>query len=153
MKRWMFFAALFIIYLIIPEGQGVDVARLKPVEFLCVCQEAGRVKVIADTQDYGVGNTLEAALTDLERSAEGVVFLDTVDFVLITEQTRDQLPYICKTLRPAARLVLAAGVVEPETAAAYLRAHETELTLMDYRKGRRDLPKLMTGGEGRYVLQ
>lgn len=151
MKRWWMGLAVAVL-LLVPEGQGMDVGKLQPVELLYICKENEKTVVRADTDDFGTGNTLETALQDLHDTTAGVVYLDTVDYVLVTEQTKNLIPKFEEFLRPSVNLVLATGDVDAVTALDYLAIHKPGITLIDHMQGKKELPKLMTVGE-RYYLE
>ena len=54
-----------------------DAAELLPAELAIFWTEDGRVCARCDNGTEGSGEDLDAALDDLERAAEGVLFLDT----------------------------------------------------------------------------
>lgn len=112
-----------------------DVAALEPLEALVVSNHQGYV-VLDGGSCRGVGRTFDQALEDLRQSGEGTVFLGTVSQVILTGQAVDLLPEVVKTpdLRPAAALAAARGTApDPETAAAYLSAHDPGLTIQQVR--------------------
>jgi len=115
--------------------QTTDVARLKPVEALVISVEQGEI-VFRGEECQGRGTTWEEAWTDLEQSAEGTVFLDTAEQVVLVGQAADLLAGAAwsEQLRPAANVCICIGEApEPEAAAAYLSAHAGGLTLQKVR--------------------
>jgi len=152
MKRWIFFLAAAAVVLFLPDGQGIDVAKLQPVELLYINMEQGRMVVYTDTGEYGIGNTLEDALQDVRATAKGEIFLDTVDYVLVTEETKMEISELRHVLRLSAKLILATGPVQSEDITAYLAVHKPEITLKNWMMGQRELPKLMTAGERYYLV-
>lgn len=152
MKRWILFLAAAAVVLFLPDGQGIDVAKLQPVELLYINMEQGRIAVYTDTGEYGIGNALEDALRDVRATAKGEIFLDTVDYVLVTEETKSEISELRHVLRPSANLILATGPVQPKDITAYLAVHKPDVTLKNWMMGQRELPKLMTAGERYYLV-
>lgn len=97
----------------------------------------------------GVGDGWEAALADLQESAGGTVFLETVERVVVTLPALRCLPDLCSDgrLRPAVRLYLLAGGAGEELA-AFTEAHESPATIEN---GERP-PLILEEEEGRYRL-
>lgn len=152
MRRWILLLAAAGVLLLLPQGQGTDIAKLQPVELLYINIEEGRIALRTDTEELGIGNTLDDALRDIRATAAGEIFLDTVDFVLVTEDTKTMIPELEALLRPSAKLILATGMVDPKNITEFLSVHKSELTIKDWMTGQTELPKLMTAGERYYLV-
>lgn len=85
MRRWMIYCALAVALVLAGElpFQNSDVGKLLPVETSLLYIEDGQVVVETDLGLRGQGATLPDAVKDLEKSAPGVVFYDTGNFILI----------------------------------------------------------------------
>lgn len=151
MKRWVIAIAAVIAVLLLPEGQGTDVGKLQPVELLYIYINDGKIILQTDTGDTGMGYTLDAAVDDMHNTASGVVFLDTIDYVLLTENTRDIINDLQNILRPSTNILIATGTVDPEKVTEFLKIHKPDVSLKNYMAGQKKLPKLMTA-EGRYYI-
>ena len=81
--------------------------------------------------DLGAGETLEDALRDLRDSAPGEVLLDTVENLILTENSRYLLPNLRRLLRPNVRVCTAEWELDAEAAWQYLRVHEPNNKLRD----------------------
>lgn len=150
MRRWIIYGAAVALALLLAPEPRTDVGELLPVELLYVYKEGDALCVETDTGDFGTGESLNKALEDLKGTAPGTVFLDTVDYVIVTGQTIELLPQLWERLRPAAQVCLGLGA--DAGAAAFLGAHEPGVTLNDIRSGRRVPPILSRIGE-RYQLE
>ena len=153
MKRLIFYgAALALIAMLgwMPFSPS-DVADLKPVELIYIDAERGPVLVKTDTGGSGRGQTLAEAFQDLKQTTAGNIFLETADHLIVSEKARPYLQSAVRFLRPACNVCVADREPELETAAAFLRTHEPNMTLQDFRTGIRDLPKLRSI-EGRMYL-
>ncbi len=149
MRRWILIAAAALVLLLFPVEKS-DISELIPVELLYVYLDGDRTCVEADTGDIGVGEDLEAAFQDMKGAASGGIFLDTADYVIVTEETRSLLPQLTRYLRPAAEVCL--GIGADAQAASFLKAHKPGITLKDLRAGEGELPVLRRTGE-RYALE
>ena len=85
-------------------------------------------------------------------TAPGEVFLDTTEYILVTEQIGKMLPELEDVFRLSTQVVLATGEVDPKSAAQYLMAHIPGVTLRDHLMQGDQIAKLMTAGE-RYYLE
>ena len=97
--------------------------------------------------------TLNAALKDLKESSSGEIFLETVSYVLVTEESKTLLEKLSEILRPATEAVLVTGQVDLEDTAQFFAVHRPDFSLRDYAAGQTELPKLMTAGERCYLVQ
>lgn len=116
---------------ILPVGTR-DVADLLPARALCVWTEGARVCVRSDCGAAGSGQTLEAALADMEQTAEGVLFLDTAEDILLAGNARELTGQLARSdrLRPAARLYRTEDEQTDLTrAVTFLQAHPGGMTL------------------------
>lgn len=151
MKRWLFFLFLSVLLWRAAPSSGADVGKLLPVELLLIYEENETVVIETDNALSGYGADWEAALADLHKSAPGTVFMDTADTLLLTEETAVLVPQLSEVLRPSCNVCLLSGEADLKAAAAYLRAHRTERTVLDCCNGKADLPKLISNG-GRFYL-
>ncbi len=131
--------------------EKTDVGELKPVELLYICYtDENKVQVKTDTEDWGIGDTLDAALSDLKATASGNIFLDTADYLVIHRNAVTLLPQLWRILRPATQVCM--GTEAQGETAAFLSAHKPGVTLNDVRSGRQALPVLRRAEE-RYRLE
>lgn len=149
MKRWILLAIAAAVVVSGPSAGGRDVARLLPVELLYIYRSGDQILVETDTGDLGTGGDLTAALEDLKASASAEIFLETADYLVVTEQTKDLIPQLWNILRPATEVCL--GIRANAKAAEFLTAHRPGVTLNDMRAGVTELPVLIQT-EGRYHL-
>ena len=112
-----------------------DVAQLVPVEALVVSLDNERI-VLDGGECRGSGDTWEKAWEGFYQSAEGTVFLGTMEYVVLSGGAVRFLPEIVQRtdLRPAAGVCAGLGETPgAKDAAAYLAAHETGVTLQQVR--------------------
>lgn len=111
--------------------ESCDVAELQPARVLMITMENGRIA--ADCGEAsGSGATLDEALRDMERTAQGNLFLDTAEQVLIHTSAYAVLPQAAQSdaLRPAAKVYLVEGELpEAEAASKFLQTHSGRVTL------------------------
>lgn len=81
--------------------KGSDVGKLIPVEVAAVSEQSGLYTIRTDTGDAGAGDTLDAAFENLEKTAPGTIYLNTVECLLVEEGLDLDLfkPYLKGTVR------------------------------------------------------
>lgn len=147
MRRWMIYVAVVGLALLLKPKDVMDVGELLPVELLYISREAGSIRAETDTGAVGTGRTLEEALEDLTQTAPGAIFLETADYLIVTDRTVNLLPRLTQILRPATQVCL--GINAGADAAAFLKAHPSKATLKDIRAGQEVIPTLI-GSKERY---
>lgn len=150
MRRWTAMAAAVLGFLLLPSA-GTELSDLHPAELLYVSTERNAISVQTDTGDYGRGETLEAAFRDMAGASRGVISLDTVERLLITDEAIYLLPQLRDTLRPTVRVCKVQGQQDTEAAAVYLRTHVPERKLSRI-QDKKELQYLQYK-EGRYTLE
>lgn len=134
-------------------SSGSDVARLKPVEAVYIDEVLGVYHIETDTGDRGQGRTAREAFADLEKTAQGNIFLETAEFVLVAPQAMPNLARFMPYLRPGCGICLTAGAPDMETVTRFLSTHKPECTLNDVRAGENRIPILLTREERMELVQ
>lgn len=158
-KGFLWLAAVLLALAGLLPMQTRDVSELLPAQALCIWTEGMQIQVRCDCGAAGSGQTLEDALADMARTAEGILFLDTAEEILLAAGARELTGALarCTALRPAARLYLTdEETIDLARAHAFLRAHPGGVTLGAARAalletGEVSLPRLY-GEEGRFRL-
>lgn len=128
---------------------AVDVGKLEPVALVQITAEDTGIRVETDTGAWGDGASLSEAVEDLRQGADGIVFLDTADYLLLSGDVESYMPQIYGVIRPACKVCYVSGQPDLEEAARYLAIHPPEKTLGDLRAGKSDLQTLtLEGGRG-----
>ena len=113
-------AAASVVSLCMLPRTGTDAAKLLPAQVLVIAQEDGRITVESDNGASGSGTTLPDALAAMREGAEGTLFLDTAEHIILLQSTQSLLPAAVRQrqFRPAAKLYLAR--MDALDAAAYI---------------------------------
>ena len=98
----------------------LDVAKLQPVQTVAVSIEEGQVVIETDTENRGRGRSVREAVENLETNTPGVIYLDTAQYLLITEEAMSQLEELKGYMFPSVRVSLWDGKGSVETAAKFL---------------------------------
>lgn len=153
MKRWLWYIGIVVAIAALggKTSAGTDIAKLQPVQVVHLSCLEGQVLIETDTGDWGSGETLKDALNEMKASASREVFLDTADYLIVSQDCIDLLPAMMKQLRPSCNVCLENGQPDMAQVGAFLQQHTPEITLMEYRAGERQLQTLVTR-EGRMEL-
>lgn len=156
MKRWFLWGVVLVAAVVLMKDEnraGTDIAGLEPAQILWVENVAGGVAVATDAGQAGWGMDLARAVSDMEQTAAGQVFLDTAEYLLISPEARKWMPDLCRILRPSCQVCLADGVSDLTAVTEYLTGHEPDFTLGDWRKGETGLPVLYLIEERMYLAK
>lgn len=151
MKRTCLIGAAILLAFLLPKGRGTDLSELIPVEILYVDRDEQGVRMATDLGVSGVADSIEGALADMEKTAPGTLFLDTAEYLLVTERALPELTTLVQTMRPSVKLLLVTQQPQWDGLAAYLQGQKPEVTLLDYRSANTPIPMLVEV-EGRYYI-
>ena len=127
-------AAASVVSLCMLPRTGADAAKLLPAQVLVITQEDGQITVESDNGASGSGATLPDALEAMRESAEGTLFLDTAEHIVLLQSAQALLPAAARQrqFRPAAKLYLARmDTLDAEGCVEFLQAHPGTVTLAD----------------------
>ena len=99
-------AATSVVSLCMLPRTGTDAAKLLPAQVLMIAQKDGRITVESDNGASGSGATLPDALAAMREGAEGTLFLDTAEHIILLQSAQALLPAVVqqRQFRPAAKL-------------------------------------------------
>ena len=118
-----------ILYIIIAVGalavpaERTDVADLRPVQTVALYETTDGYLIETDTGDLGRGGTVDAAYQDLMGTTPGVIYLDTAEFLLVSENSQSRIPEIGKYLKRSVRCCTVLGECDLEEASIFLSVH------------------------------
>ena len=130
MKKWllpMATLAAVAIFSRLPHPAR-DIADLKPVRAVYIHMEGRTLHIETDTGDSGAGADLTEACADLRSKADGEIFLDTAEFLILDPKVPITEAFY-SLLRPDCRVTFTDAAPDLEKAAAYLAQHPPKLTL------------------------
>ena len=138
--RILLYICILALLLLAPV-ERLDVAKLEPVQTVALRLEGQTLVLETDTKNRGQGSTLREAIEDLENRTPGVIYLDTAQYLLLTE---DVLPYsqqLKTVMHPTVKVSLWDGKGSVEKAAQYLAIRRDLPRLKELPTGRERLPK------------
>lgn len=130
MKRILIYIAALAAALLVPI-EGTDVGELQPVGVIQLYKEEDTVVIVTDTGDSGRGKTVEAAFENLEETTAGIIFLDTADYLLLSEGATVEAMELEGYLKPSVRVCMAEKEIDPAQAAEYLAVHRPAVRLKE----------------------
>ena len=126
---------------------GTDVGKLHPVEVLAVSIADEGITVVTDTGLHGIGETMEKAIENMKLTSAGEIFLETANFLLVSEESIHLLDGVSVFLRPACQVYVFSGYGKWDNVAKYLESHPSNVTILSYRQGMTNIPKLSVQDE------
>lgn len=88
-----------------------------------VVQKEEIVVLKTDTGNEGEGKSLAEAKEDLEAKTPGILFLDTVEYLVMTEEEQVLAEQLRSILKPSVKLAFVDAGADPAELARYLDAH------------------------------
>lgn len=134
MKRIAIYIVVLAALLLAPIN-GMDIERLKPVELVFVYEDENKIVIETDTGDKGVGEDAKVALQNLKDTTDGYIYIDTAQYLLMTEKTQDAVETLRPVLKKSLQLCLAQKDVDLAAAARFLPAHGKFLRLKEWKTG------------------
>ena len=134
MKKWLIPAivlAAVAIFSRLPHPAR-DIADLKPVRAVYIHMEGRTLHIETDTGDSGTGADLTEACADLRAKADGEIFLDTAEFLILDPNVPIAEDFY-EILRPTTQVVFSNKKPNLETISDYLTIHPPEITLAKLR--------------------
>ena len=120
---------LIVIGVLVLPVRPTDVGELEPIQAVWLSSKNGTVTLETDTEDKGTGKTVAEALEDMKCSSPGIVYLDTAQFLLVSENAVERIPEIQLYLKDAVQICLWEGEASVADAAAYMQAHKIGVRL------------------------
>lgn len=133
--RIVIYVAVLGLLLLAPVNR-LDVAKLEPVQTVAIYTDSGEVVLETDTQNMGRGATAEEALQDLEENTPGVIYLDTAQYLLVTEDAAQYVDQLRGELKQSVQVSLWDGKGEISQAARYLSVHGKTTKFRHWKTGK-----------------
>lgn len=133
MKRIIIYCMILGAVCLIPV-QKQDVATLEPIQAVWMSEENGAVVLKTDTDDVGEGENVQEALENMKDKSTGVVYLDTAQYLLVTEKAKHRIPEIAGYLKGSVRVCSWEGKGELVDAARYMQARKLGIRLRKWQE-------------------
>ena len=140
MKRILIYIVILTLTVAAP-AKPVNIGELIPVRAIGVWMEGKQIRIETDTGNEGMGETAAQALCDLKETASGIIYLDKVEYLILTEQTLDAAEELRGVLNNVVELCVTQYPVDLAEAAKYLEAHGALPELKTWSQGEK-LPRI-----------
>ena len=140
MRRILVYVLITAAVLALPL-ERTDVADLRPVQTVVLYKSQEGYRIETDTEDVGIGKTVDEAYTDLIDTTPGVIYLDTADFFLVSEGEETAAEDMRKYLKSGVQICAVAGQGNWKEVSKYLSV-QTELVPFRKWKAGQKLPVL-----------
>lgn len=124
MKRIIFYCIILIGVLAVPV-ERMDISHLEPIQAVYLYRDGENIVLETDTEDRGTGKTVQQALTDMKNKSSGIVYLDTAEFLLVSDSALEDIEQMKAVLKGSVRVCGWDGKGELTEAAEYMQAHKT----------------------------
>ena len=114
--------------------QRMEIANLEPIQAVWMYREDGDVVLETDTDDKGRGVTVVDALNDMKNNSPGIVYLDTAQYLFVSEIDKKEIYAIMPYLKKTVRLCIWDGQADIESAIKYADSHKTCLKMKQWHK-------------------
>lgn len=123
---------IILALLLLAPVERLDVAKLEPVQTVAIRVEKNSVILETDTNNRGEGTNIADALSDLEDSTPGVIYLDTAEYLLVSENATIYVDALRRYFSPSVKVSLWDGESSVESAAQYLAVRDDLPKLRDW---------------------
>ena len=151
MKRTILYIGILALVLAAPV-KPMEIEKLRPVQIVSVYKKNDWTVVETDTEDIGIGASVEQAVQNMKDTSGGVIYLDTAEYLLLTKETEETAERLRAELKPSVGICLMTGVEDLQKAVLFLQSHGELPKLKEWKKGR-ELPILSSFGESFIFLK
>ena len=130
--RRLLYTLLLALVLCVPLKR-INIADLLPVEGLAVYMEDGLIALETDTAHKGVGQTVGEALASLKESTPKMIYLDTVKYLLVSEDATEQVEALDECLKSSVKVAVCEAKGKVNEVAQYLRLNLDMPTLKQWK--------------------
>ena len=104
--------------------ERLDIAHLEPVQTLAVRINGDIVELETDTGNSGQGKTVAEAVKSMEENTAGVIYLDTAQYLLLTESASSVIEELGEYLHSGTYVCMWDGEGSVAGAAQYLEVRD-----------------------------
>lgn len=115
--------------------ERTDVGKLRPVETVMMYKNGQNIVIETDTDDIGIGIDVASAFENLKASAPAIIYLDTANFLLVSENVTDQVEQLRQVLKHNVEIYQFEGEVNPRMASEFLSVHGGGMKLKHWKQG------------------
>lgn len=121
--------------------QHAEIASLEPIQGVWMHLENGNIVLQTDTEDKGVGDTVENALADMKKNSSGIIYLDTAQYLFTSETAQSQIQALQTVVKGSVMLCQWDGQGSVDEAVKYADSHKIGLPIRKWTEGSK-LPEI-----------
>ena len=125
---------LILVSLFFVPLQRIEIANLEPVQTVWMYLENGTVVLETDTEDKGTGNTVEDALFDMKHKSDGIVYLDTAEYLFVSESAGELITIVQPYMKSSVLLCEWDGQGSISKATKYADSRKLGVKLREWNK-------------------
>ena len=103
--------------------ERMDIAQLLPIQAVAMYVEDSQIVLETDTGNIGRGEDATKALENLKETTPAVVYLDTAEFLLVSEDAVPQVEQLAQSIKPSVKVCVCDVQGRVKEAAQYLDVH------------------------------
>ena len=103
--------------------ERVDVADLLPIEAVAIYIDEGNIVLETDTENIGRGADVTKALEDMKESTPAVVYLDTAEILIVSQEAKNRVDELRQYLKPSVGVSIGDARGQVRETAKYLDVH------------------------------
>ena len=111
----------------------IEIANLEPVRAVWLGRQNDQIHLETDTGSRGTGQTVTDALVNLKETSSGIVYLDTAEYLLVSEDATKEITALVPYVKKSVRLCQWDGEGDMEWAVKYVNAHKIGTKIRHWR--------------------
>ena len=151
MKQIIIYISILVTLMAVPV-EPQKLGQMIPVQVVSVQKENGWTVIETDTGNKGMGGDARQAAKNLKDTANGKIYLDTAQYLLIGKNAEEAVEMLQDELRKSVRLCATAAIADLGETAKFLEAHGQLPKLKDWKKDM-ELPVISTFGDSLIFLK
>ena len=127
-----FIYIIIVLLCFLAPVKRLDVVKLQPVQVVAIHKDGNDIVITTDTNCQGRGTDIVNAYRDLERTTPGVIYLDTAEYLLITQDSVGYIQELQQYLRPSVEIAIWNGNGDVNVAGKYLSTRGGLVKMRDW---------------------
>lgn len=133
MKRIILYCILLAAACMIPVNR-MDISNLEPIQAVKMSLQEGNILLQTDTGDVGIGKNVNEALSNMKQASEGIVYLDTAQFLTVSKDAQEYIGHMKEFLKGKVKVCIWDQNGNLEDVAKYMRAHKFGVSLKEWKR-------------------
>lgn len=123
MKRMILYVLIIAAVFVLPV-KPTETENLEPIQAVWLCLDNENIILQTDTENQGIGKSVAESLENMKLHSDRLVYLDTAQFLLVSENAVDRIAEIEPYLKGSVKICLWDGTGEIAEASRYMQTHK-----------------------------